>query len=602
MTPQQTPARPQPNGQLPNELKDELLRLMPFYKRAGAFAIIGGLLMLSPTFYMQEVYDRVVNSRNTETLLMLTIAVLFAILVMEAVEWVRSEIMHSAGEELDHRLRDRVFEGMFRANLKTPGVWHQMPLSDLRTIVEFIGQPVAAAVLQAPVSIVFLLIIFFIHPSLGWSALAGVMVQVALAYVTERKTQPPLMEANKAAGEAMGYAQGVMRSAEVVEAMGMQRGVHARWMQRQHKFLRLQAQASDHAGGLLAVTKMVQMLQGSMLLGLGCWLSLQGQLSGSNPDAAANAGALMIVASILGGMASTPIVQVVTSWKLVAASRDSYNRLAMFLQMNAATKQGMPLPAPKGNLSVSGLVATAPGSTAPIVRGVSFALKAGESLALVGPSGSGKTSLARVLVGIWQAAAGSVRLDGADVYGWNKTELGPHLGYLPQGVELFQGTVSENIARFGEVDQAKVKEAADLLGLDSFVRALPDGYDTLIGEDGAVLSGGQRQRVALARAFYGMPRLVVLDEPNSSLDEQGEALLLQALHTLKSKGVTVVFITHRINLLAAATQMMIMKDGTVSAYGPRDEVLNALKAHVAGASAAGPAAGPQPAAAARGAA
>lgn len=473
-----------------------------------------------------------------------------------------------------------------------------MPLSDLRTIVEFIGQPVAAAVLQAPVSIVFLLIIFFIHPSLGWSALAGVMVQVALAYVTERKTQPPLMEANKAAGEAMGYAQGVMRSAEVVEAMGMQRGVHARWMQRQHKFLRLQAQASDHAGGLLAVTKMVQMLQGSMLLGLGCWLSLQGQLSGSNPADAANAGALMIVASILGGMASTPIVQVVTSWKLVAASRDSYNRLAMFLQMNAATKQGMPLPAPKGNLSVSGVVATAPGSTAPIVRGVSFALKAGESLALVGPSGSGKTSLARVLVGIWQAAAGSVRLDGADVYGWNKTELGPHLGYLPQGVELFQGTVSENIARFGEVDQAKVKEAADLLGLDSFVRALPDGYDTLIGEDGAVLSGGQRQRVALARAFYGMPRLVVLDEPNSSLDEQGEALLLQALHTLKSKGVTLVFITHRINLLAAATQMMIMKDGTVSAYGPRDEVLNALKAHAAGASAAGP----QPAAAARGAA
>lgn len=597
-----TAIKPQPNNQQPNELKSELMRLMPYYKRAAAFAIIGGLLMLSPTFYMQEVYDRVVNSRNTETLLMLTIAVLFAILVMEAVEWVRSEIMHSAGEELDRRLRDRVFDGMFRANLKTPGVWHQMPLSDLRTIVEFIGQPVAAAVLQAPVSIVFLLLIFFIHPSLGWSALAGVMVQVVLAYVTERKTQPPLMEANKAAGEAMGYAQGVMRSAEVVEAMGMQRGVHAKWMQRQHKFLRLQAQASDHAGGLLALTKTVQMLQGSMLLGLGCWLTLQGNLSGSQPGDTANAGALMIVASILGSMASTPIVQVVTSWKLVAASRDSYSRLAMFMQMNSAAKQGMPLPAPKGNLTVSGVVAAAPGSTAPIVKGVSFALKAGESLALVGPSGSGKTSLARVLVGVWQAAGGSVRLDGADVYSWDKTELGPHIGYLPQGVELFQGTVAENIARFGEVDLAKVKEAADLLGLDAFVHALPNGYDSLIGDDGAVLSGGQRQRVALARAFYGMPRLVVLDEPNSSLDEQGEAQLLHALQTLRSRGVTVVFITHRLNLLAAATQMMIMKDGTVAAHGPRDEVLNALKAHAAGAAAAGSTAGQPSSGNARGAA
>lgn len=559
---------------------------MPYFKRAALFAIIGGLLMLSPTFYMQEVYDRVVNSRNTETLLMLTMLVLFAILVMEAVEWVRSEIMHGAGEELDRRLRDRVFDGMFKANLKTPGVWHQMPLSDLRTLVEFIGQPVAAAVLQAPVSIVFMLLIFMIHPSLGWSALAGVMLQVVLAYITERKTQPPLMEANKAAGEAGGYAQGVMRNAEVVEAMGMQRGVHARWMDRQRKFLRLQAQASDHAGGLLALTKMIQMLQGSALLGLGCWLSLQGHLSGSHPDDAANAGALMIVASILGSMASTPIVQVVTGWKLVASGRDSYARLAAFLQANPAVKPGMPLPPPAGNLVVQGVVASAPGNTVAILKGVNFAIKAGDCLALVGPSGSGKTSLARVLVGIWAANAGSVRLDGADVYSWNKSELGPHIGYVPQGVELFQGSISENIARFGEVDEQQVREAAELLALDTFVKALPQGYDTPIGDDGAVLSGGQRQRVALARAFYGRPRLVVLDEPNSSLDEQGEAILLNALKVLKSRGVTVVFITHRLNLLAAADQMLILKDGSVAAFGPRDEVLNALRTQANAAAAA----------------
>jgi len=372
------------------ELKKALYELSPYFRRAAAFSMIGGLLMLSPTFYMQEVYDRVVNSRNTETLLMLTLLVLFAILVMEAVEWVRSEILHSAGEALDAKLKDRVFEAMFRANLRTPGVWHQMPLSDLRMLVDFIGQSVMAALLQAPVSIVFLLLIFMIHPSLGWSAMAGVLVQVVLAYITERKTQPPLMEANKAAGEAGGYAQGVMRSAEVVEAMGMQRGVHARWMQKQHKFLGLQATASDHAGGLMSVTKSVQMIQGSALLGLGCWLTLQGHLSGNNPDAASNSGALMIVASILGSMASTPIVQVVSGWKLVASARDSYARLSAFLQSNPASGAGMPLPAPKGELLVQNLTAGAPGQPNSIVRGVNFAVKAGDCVALVGPSGSAR--------------------------------------------------------------------------------------------------------------------------------------------------------------------------------------------------------------------
>jgi ATP-binding cassette subfamily C exporter for protease/lipase len=554
-----------------------LLDLSPYFKRAAVFSMIGGLLMLSPTFYMQEVYDRVVNSRSTETLLMLTLLVLFAILVMEGVEWVRSEILHAAGEALDHKLKDRVFDAMFRANLRTPGVWQQMPLSDLRMLVDFIGQSVMASLLQAPVSIVFLLLIFMIHPSLGWSALAGVMVQVILAFVTERKTQPPLLEANKAAGEAGGYAQGVMRSAEVVEAMGMQRGVHARWMQKQRKFLGLQATASDHAGGLMAVTKSVQMVQGSALLGLGCWLTLQGQLSGNPGDQAVNSGALMIVASILGSMASTPIVQVVTGWKLVASARDSYSRLSAFLQSNPASQPGMPLPPPKGELLVQNLTAGAPGQPNAILRGVNFAVKAGDCVALVGPSGSGKTTLARLLVGIWPAAAGGVRLDGADVYAWDKVQLGPHLGYLPQGVELFNGTVAENIARFSTVDMGLVREAANLMGLDSFVNDLPQGYETPIGDDGAVLSGGQRQRVGLARAIYGQPRLVVLDEPNSSLDEQGEAILLNMLRVLKSRGVTTVVITHRVNLLAVVDQMVVLRDGAVVAQGPRDDVLKSLR-------------------------
>lgn len=551
-----------------SELKDALRSLMPFYRKAAFFSLFTSLLALAPTGYMMEVYDRVVNSANSTTLAMLTILIVAAYVLMELLEWVRTEIMHSAGVALDAKLGNRVFDAMFEANLRRLPVGGGQALSDLRTVRDFLSTPAVLAIMDLPIAFFCLVVIYMIDPRLGGFSLLGAVVQVILAVINEKTTQPPLTEANKAAMMAQGYASGTLRNAQVIESMGMIGRIQQRWMDKQRKFLYLQAVASDRAGASMAMSKCVQMAQGSLVLGLGCWLTLNGHLPPS--------GSFMIVASVLAGRVLTPLVQVVGVWRLVASARDSYVRLDQFLRTVPERQAGMPMPPPIGQLSVEGVVAAAPGSPVPILRGVSFQLPAGEILAIVGPSASGKTTLARLLMGIWPASNGKVRLDGVDIYPWNKAELGPHLGYLPQGIELFDGTLAENIARFGEVDMEKVEAAARAVGLHDIIMALPDGYESRIGEEGSFLSGGQRQRVGLARAIYGNPRFVVLDEPNSSLDEAGEVALANTLRLLKSQGTTLVVITHRTNILAVADRMLILRDGQVQAYGPRDEVLAAL--------------------------
>ena len=559
------------------ELMAEMIRLLPRFRSTAGLALIGGLLLLSPTFYMQEVYDRVVNSRNSYTLLMLTLFVFFAMVIMELIEWVRGEVMLSAARELDRRLSARVFDATFKANQIKPGTYGQMPINDLRVLVEFMSMPVAATLMQAPISGFFLFLIFLINPTLGWSALFGVGVQIVLAAITEKVTQPALVESGKAASSAVSYASGVIANAEVVESMGMNEGVHQRWMLRQRKFLRLQGDASDKAGSLAALSKTAQMVQGSALLGLGCWLTLQAMLNPSANSASQMSGSMMIIASILGGMAAGPIMQMVFGWKMVVNARDSFARLEDFLEEFPAQEQRMPLPAPKGHLSVEGVTAGAPGSQVPIVKNVSFALSPGECLAIIGPSASGKTSLARLLIGVWPTMAGKIRLDGSDIYSWTKEELGPHLGYLPQGVELFDGTLADNIARFGDVDMEQVKLAASIAGLDPVVSDLAEGFKTFLGPEGVTLSGGQRQRVGIARAIYGGPSLVVLDEPNSSLDQAGEAALVNMLRELQKLGTTVIVITHRTQILSEVQKILIMRDGMAQAFGPKDDVLAALQ-------------------------
>ena len=552
----------------PSELRAVVLAFKPHYWRAFFFALMGALLVLVPTVYMFEVYGRVVNSRSHMTLAMLTLGVVLAYVVMEVLDWARSETLREAGVLFDRRMAPRVFQAMYENNLRRLGPTSVQPMNDLRTLRDFFPHPVVGAVMESPISLVFMVILFMANPLLGWSAVAGAVVQVLLAWLNERSTNPPLVQANRAAIGAQQYIDGSLRNAEVIEAMGMLKHIHRRWMDKQRDFLNLQAQASDKGGAFQAGSKFVQTVMGSALLGLGGWLVLQNTLAGG--------AGMMIVASVLGGRMLAPVVLAVSQWRAVVNVRDAWRRLDGLLAAVPEPAESMSLPAPRGVLQVEQIVAAAPGSNAPILRGVAFALAPGEVLGVVGPSASGKTTLARVLIGLWPSMGGKVRLDGADVFAWNKLELGPHLGYLPQGVELLDGTLAENIARFGEVDRAKVEAAARLVGLHDFILALPQGYDSPVGPGGAILSGGQRQRVALARALYGDPVFVVLDEPNSSLDEAGDAALLQAIAQMKARGTTFVVMTHRVSVLGVADKMLVLRDGTQQAFGPRDQVLVAL--------------------------
>jgi ATP-binding cassette subfamily C exporter for protease/lipase len=551
-----------------SELRLCVNELKPYFIRAAWLSVVASLLVLAPSAYMLEVYDRVVNSRSQMTLAMLTLAVLGTFVLMEVLEWARGQIMHEASLSLYRRLSGRVFNAIFDGNLKRFAGGTMRTMNDFRTVREFINTPVLVACMEAPVSLVFLLLIFAVSPMLGWSAVAAAVIQTFIAWLNQRSTQPPLLAANRSAATAQQYADGSLRNAQVIEAMGMLGDIHSRWIEKQREFLNLQAQASDAGGAFQAASKFLQNTTSSMLLGLGAWLMLRNELNGGS--------AMMIIASILGGRVLAPLVQIVSQWQAVVNVRDAWSRLDQMLTALPVRAPGMPLPAPQGALAVENVVAAAPGSQMAILRGVAFALQPGEVLAVVGPSASGKTTLARLLVGLWPAATGKVRLDGVDVFTWDKTELGPHIGYLPQGVELFDGTLAENIARFGEVDMAKVEAAARAVGLHEMIAALPKGYDSPVGRDGAMLSGGQRQRVALARAIYGNPVFVVLDEPNSSLDEAGDAALASAITLLKSRGTTFVVMTHRTSVLAVADKMLILQEGQTRAFGPRDEVLAAL--------------------------
>ena len=553
----------------PSELSLAFEPLKPVILKAIGFSTLISLLALMPTVYMLEVYDRVINSQSGMTLLMLTVLIVLAYAVMELLEKIRGALMRAAGVQVDEALSKRVYDAMFLGFLKRQVGGSTQVLNDLKLVREFLANPALMALFEAPVALVALALIFAISPILGWASVLGAIAQLGVAYMNERATRKPLNEANRSAVGAQQFAEASLRNAHVMESMGMLDAVHDRWQKRQQEFVAYQATASEGAGLWTSMSKAVQQVMSSLLLGLGAWLFLKNMLNGGE--------SMMIIGSVLGGRVLAPLSQIVAQWNSVVTVRAAWSRLDNLLANVPVKPEAMPLPAPKGMLTVEGLMAGAPGQQVPIVRGVQFALSPGEVLAVVGPSASGKTTLARLLVGLWPAMSGKVRLDGADVFTWEKTELGPYLGYLPQGVELLDGTLAENIARFGEVDMAQVEAAARLVGVHELIMSLPQGYNSPVGRDGAMLSGGQRQRVGLARALYGKPVFVVLDEPNSSLDEAGDAALANAIATLKQLGTTFVVMTHRTSVLGVADKMLIMREGAQQAFGPRDEVLAALQ-------------------------
>lgn len=551
--------------------RSELTQVLWTFRRefimVGVFSMVANVLMLTPTLYMLQVYDRVLLSRSELTLLAMSLITLFLFVVMAFAEWMRSRVLVRSGVRLDEALGSRVFNASFDAYLNQSSTGPARAFGDLIQIRQFLTGNGIFAFFDVPWAPIYIAVLFFMHPFLGWLSICFALVQLALAWFGHRHTVAPAEAASKAASEAGGYLQSKLRNAEVLESMGMVHNLRPHWQERHEGALALQSSSQSLAHRIMAWSKFIRYSQQSLALGAGALLVIDGQLSPGG----------MIASNILIARALAPIDMVVGTWRAFIGARSAFVRLEALLSEHPARDPALRRVAPQGALTLRDVVATAPGRKEPILQRVSLAVQPGTVTVVLGPSGSGKSTLARTMVGIWPDVAGEVLLDGLPIDGWDRTELGPYLGYLPQDVELFEGTIAENIARFGEVQSEKVIAAARSAGLHEMILRFPKGYDTPIGEAGGLLSGGQRQRIGLARAVYGDPVLVVLDEPNANLDDVGELALVRSVQGLKAAGRTVVLITHRPGILAVADRLLVLRDGRVQADGPRDEVLTKLR-------------------------
>jgi ATP-binding cassette subfamily C exporter for protease/lipase len=542
---------------------------------------LAGALALAPSLYMLEVYGRVVNARSTTTLWMLSMAVVGAFVLLEGLEWLRNRMLQRSAQSFDALWAARLFGCSLKAQASTAApAWSQL-MGDWRTSQRFVTSAAFHGLIDAPIALLFLGVVFLISPLLGVFALVGAALQVGIALLAESKTHVILKDANRKAATAAQWADDSVRNAQVLASMGMAERLQARWLKIQGEAVQRQAEASERAGTSAALSRGLQNIVTSGLLGLGCWLLLGNSLHGGP--------VMMIVASILGGRVMAPLLQVVTQWSAVVNAQLAWQRLQKVLSDLPVVQPALPLPRPKGTLAVEGVVAGIPGQrrAQPVLAGVGFQLRPGDVLAVVGPSAAGKSTLCRLLVGQWPAQQGSVRLDGYDVFSWNKDEVGPHLGYLSQDVTLLPGTVADNICRYSGAPHADVEACAKQVGLHEAILLLPQGYATWIDDATLLFSGGQRQRLALACALFGRPALVVLDEPNSSLDDEGDAMLAHAIQQLSAQGTTFVVITHRTRILEIASHMMVLVGGRVQSFGPRNEVLQAMASSAPAKSVAG---------------
>jgi ATP-binding cassette subfamily C protein len=532
---------------------------------ALVLSLLINLLLLTGSIYMLQVYDRVLTSRSVPTLVALTvlIGVLFAFMALFDV--IRTRIMARVGGRIDDELRQQAFDSVIEHALKkTPNVGTQ-PVRDLETVRQFVYGPGMFALFDLPWAPLYLIVCYLFHPLVGHYALAGSIVLFLLAILNERVTRSMLGEVAGASIRSYSMTEEARRSAEVLRAMGMLAAYRERWSKMFGRNQALNMFAGDRANMIAAITKAMRLFMQSAILGLGAWLVIRGELTPG----------VMIASSILMSRAVAPVEQVIAHWRGAQMARASYERLTAHLGKLQTVDSRMPLPAADGRLTVEPLVITAPGtSDKPLLQGVQFTLQPGEGLGIIGPTGSGKSTLARALVGVWQPQRGAVRLDGHSLDQWQPEQLGRSIGYLPQEVELFAGTVEENIARFDpDPDPEEVVKAAKAAHVHDMIGQLPKGYATELGEAGARLSGGQRQRIGLARALYGNPKLIVLDEPNSNLDPAGEIALVAALDEARANGATVVVIAHRINVLKSVDKALYLVDGKQVVFGPKQAVL-----------------------------
>ena len=549
-----------------SELKKSLLSAKKSFIMVGLFSMFINILMLVPPLYMLQLYDRVLGSRSQDTLIMLTLIVVVLFITMGLLEVVRSRVLVRVGNKLDSMLSQRIFDSLFELERKAPGRSSSMPLNDLTQVRQFMTGNGLFAFFDAPWMPIYIIVLFIFHPAFGFFAIFAAIVLVGITIANEYSTKDKLAEANNLSRASTIYVDSNIRNAEVVNAMGMRNNISKVWADKYYGFLNAQNIASDSAGVWSNLSKSLRVMFQSLILGLGAYLAINMEVTPG----------MMIAASIIMGRALAPLDLIIGSWKGFSSARSSYERIEGLLNDFPKDKEYMQLPAPKGEITLENVVVIPPSGTVPSLKGISMKIEKGDVVGIIGPSAAGKSSLARVMLGLWPLSNGVARIDKADISQWDREDLGKYVGYLPQDIELFEGTVSQNIARFGEVEPEKVVEAASKAGVHEMILKLNEGYDTKIGPGGASLSGGQRQRIGLARALYNNPVFVVLDEPNSNLDDVGEAALVEAIKSLRAGGTTVVIITHRTNVLQATNKLALINNGVLELYGNTNDVLNAI--------------------------
>ena len=542
-------------------------QLRSFVLLAGAASLVLNLALLVPSIYMMQVFDRVFSSRSVETLLMLSALAILALALGYCMDVVRARALGWSGRALDRRLSPAALASALRDAAGVSGRANTDVLRDIAQLRAFLSGTGIHALFDAPWLPIYILVIGLMHPVLGLAATLGACLLTALAIVNERLMRDRAERALRCSRETTRHAEALTRNAEVIIGMGMTRAAVGSWQVRHGQLLEAQAQLGTGSSRLSAIARMTRQGLQIVMLAIGAWLVIERHASPG----------IMVAATILLGRALQPVEQLIGGWKVLVEARGAWQRLSERPAMQTG-QADLELPAPIGRLEVERVIFSAAAARPPLIKGVAFTLEAGESLGVIGPSASGKTTLIRLLLGIWKPQSGVIRLDGADIARWDRDALGKHVGYLPQDVELFGGTVAQNIARLGAVDSEQVVAAARLAHAHDMILRLPDGYETQIGEAGATLSGGQRQRIAFARALYGNPRLVVLDEPNANLDAQGEAALQAALGELKARGVTTIMVGHRPALMSQLDKLAVLNEGSLEAFGPSITILPRMHA------------------------
>ena len=547
-----------------SELKAVLKQSKKLFLTIGLFSFLINILMLVPPIYMLQLYDRVLSSKSKDTLLMLTLIVVVLFITMALLEIIRSKILIKIGNRIDNNLSNRIFDSLFKLEKVNPNKASSSYMNNLTQIRQFLTGSGVFAFFDAPWITIYLLILFLFHPIFGYFALIIIFILLVITLVNEISTKYKLALATRDNLSSNNYLNASLKNADVVNTMGMKSDIKEIWKNKYYSFLRAQNDASNNASIWTNLSKNIRMLSQSLILGIGAYLAIDQEITPG----------MMIAASIIMGRALAPLDLIISSWRNFVGYRTSYKRIESLLYEFPKQKKLTTIPITNAEILLKNLVITPPLGEIPTIKGISLQINAGDIVAIIGNSGAGKSTLIKGILDIWPISEGKVKIDNIDMNLLNKEEIGPYIGYLPQDIELFEGTISQNISRFKELDSKKIVDAAKIAGVHEMIIQFPKGYDSSIGSGGTKLSGGQRQRIGLARAIYNNPKLVILDEPNSNLDKIGEKALLNCIKVLKENQTTVLIITHKENILEITNKIAVLENGMLKEFNDSNIILN----------------------------